>query len=105
MAGVELLWARVTITEEENMQVQEDLPQQFGVDLKGRQLIQDLKKYWDAITARHRKLDNEIKDLQTRYANDMQIKQLKIQKLRIKEEIEIMKGDFHQFQTDSIRNH
>ena len=25
------------------MQVQEDLPQQFGVDLKGRQMIQDLK--------------------------------------------------------------
>ena len=38
MAVVGLLWARVTITEEENMQVQEDLPQQFGVDLKGRQL-------------------------------------------------------------------
>ena len=55
------------------MQVQEDLPQQFGVDLKGRQMIQDLKKYWDAINTRHRKLDNEIKYLQTRYANDMQI--------------------------------
>ena len=87
------------------MQVQEDLPQQFGVDLKGRQMIQDLKKYWDAITTRHRKLDNEIKDLQTRYANDMQIKQLEVQKLRINEKIEIMKVDFHQLETDYIRNH
>ena len=87
------------------MLVQEDLPQQFGVDLKGRQMILDLKKYWDAITTRHRKLDNEIKDLQTRYANDMQIKQLKVQKLRIKEEIEIMKVDFPQLETDYIRNH
>ena len=87
------------------MQVQEDLLQPFGVDLKGRQMIHDLKKYWDAIIIRHRTLDKEIKDLQTRYANDMQIKQLKIQKLRIKEEIEIMKVDFHQFETDYIRNH
>ena len=87
------------------MQVQEDLPQQFGVDLKGRQMIKDLRKYWDAITTRHRSLDDEIKDLQKRYANDMQIKQLKVQKLRIKEEIEIMKVDFHRFETDYIRNH
>ena len=40
------------------MQTQEDLP----VNIKGHDKVNDLKKYWDALVSKQRKLDNEIKE-------------------------------------------
>ena len=39
------------------MQIQEDLP----VNRKGHDKIKDLRKYWDELIIRHRRLDDEIK--------------------------------------------
>ena len=68
------------------MQIQEDLP----VNRKGHDKIKDLRKYWDELIIRHRRLDDEIKESYNAYQSDQIIKSLKLNKLHLKQEIEII---------------
>ena len=71
------------------MQIQEDLP----VNRKGHDKIKDLRKYWDELIIRHRRLDDEIKESYNAYQSDQIIKSLKLNKLHLKQEIEIIKKE------------
>ena len=71
------------------MQIQEDLP----VNRKGHDKIKDLRKYWDKLIIRHRRLDDEIKESYNAYQSDQIIKSLKLNKLHLKQEIEIIKKE------------
>ena len=41
------------------MQTQEDLPS----NMKGHDKVNDLRKYWNGLIVRHRRLDDEIKEV------------------------------------------
>ena len=71
------------------MQIQEDLP----VNRRGHDKVNDLKKYWDELVIRHRRLDDEIKESYNAYHSDQLIKSLKLNKLHLKQEIEIIKKE------------
>ena len=71
------------------MQTQEDLP----VNRRGHDKVNDLKKYWDELVIRHRRLDDEIKESYNAYHSDQLIKSLKLNKLHLKQEIEIIKKE------------
>ena len=79
------------------MQTQEDLP----VNRKGHDKINDLKKYWDELIIKHRRLDDEIKESYNAYQSDQIIKSLKLNKLHLKQEIEIIKKELAEL-ADSI---
>ena len=86
--------------QEITMQTQEDLP----VNIKGHDKVNDLKKYWDALVSKHRKLDNEIKEAYKAYRPDQTIKNLKLNKLHLKQETEIIKKELGDL-LDSIRKY
>ena len=71
------------------MQTQEDLP----FNMKGHDKVNDLKKYWNGLISRHRKLDTEIKEGYDNYRPDQYIKSLKLNKLHLKQEIEIVRSE------------
>ena len=71
------------------MQTQEDLP----FNMKGHDKVNDLKKYWNGLINRHRKLDTEIKEGYAHYRPDQYIKSLKLNKLHLKQEIEIVRNE------------
>ena len=71
------------------MQTQEDLPQTKG----GHDKVNVLKEYWDGLVSRHRRLDDEIKEGYDAYKSDQFIKSLKLNKLHLKQEIEIVKKE------------
>jgi len=71
------------------MQTQEDLP----FNMKGHDKVNDLKKYWNGLISRHRKLDTEIKEGYAHYRPDQYIKSLKLNKLHLKQEIEIVRNE------------
>ena len=71
------------------MQIQEDLP----VNRRGHDKVNNLKKYWDELVIRHRRLDDEIKESYNAYHSDQLIKSLKLNKLHLKQEIEIIKKE------------
>jgi hypothetical protein len=71
------------------MQTQEDLP----FNMNGHDKINDIKKYWNGLVNRHRRLDDEIKEGYDAYKSDQFIKSLKLNKLHIKQEIEIIKTE------------
>ena len=60
---------------------------------KGHDKINDLKKYWDELIIKHRRLDDEIKESYNAYQPDQIIKSLKLNKLHLKQEIEIIKKE------------
>ena len=60
---------------------------------KGHDKIKDLRKYWDELIIRHRRLDDEIKESYNAYQSDQIIKSLKLNKLHLKQEIEIIKKE------------
>ena len=60
---------------------------------KGHYKINDLKKYWDELIIKHRRLDDEIKESYNAYQPDQIIKSLKLNKLHLKQEIEIIKKE------------
>ena len=68
---------------------------------KGHDKINDLKKYWDELVIKHRKLDDEIKESYNAYQSDQIIKSLKLNKLHLKQEIEIIKKELAEL-ADSI---
>ena len=71
------------------MQTQEDLP----FNMIGHDKVNDLKKYWNGLINRHRKLDDEIKEGYDNYRPDQYIKSLKLNKLHLKQEIEIVRNE------------
>ena len=71
------------------MQTQEDLP----FNMKGHDKVNDLKKYWNGLISRHRKLDTEIKEGYAHYRPDQYIKSLKLNKLHLKQEIETVRNE------------
>ena len=71
------------------MQTQEDLP----FNMKGHDKVNDLKKYWNGLISRHRKLDTEIKEGYDQYRPDQYIKSLKLNKLHLKQEIETVRNE------------
>ena len=71
------------------MQTQEDLP----FNMKGHDKVNDLKKYWNGLINRHRKLDTEIQEGYDHYRPDQYIKSLKLNKLHLKQEIEIVRNE------------
>ena len=71
------------------MQTQEDLPS----NMIGHDKVNDLKKYWNGLISRHRKLDTEIKEGYAHYRPDQYIKSLKLNKLHLKQEIEIVRNE------------
>jgi hypothetical protein len=73
------------------MQTQEDLPS-YNVG-EGSDLIHEVSKHWFRILEKHRELDRAIENSYNHYANDLRIKELKAQKLRIKDEIERYRSD------------
>ena len=73
------------------MQTQEDLPSYEAVD--GSDLIHRVSKHWFRILEKHRELDRTIENSYNHYANDLRIKELKAQKLRVKDEIERYRSD------------
>ena len=73
------------------MQTQEDLPSYNVGD--GSDLIHQVSKHWFRILEKHRELDRVIENSYNHYANDLKIKELKAQKLRIKDEIERCRSD------------
>ena len=73
------------------MQTQEDLPSYNVWD--GSDLIHQVSKHWVRILEKHRELDRVIENSYNHYANDLRIKELKAQKLRIKDEIERCRSD------------
>ena len=60
---------------------------------RGHDKVNDLKKYWDELVIRHRRLDDEIKESYNAYHSDQLIKSLKLNKLHLKQEIEIIKKE------------
>ena len=73
------------------MQTQEDLPSCNVGD--GSDLIHQVSKHWFRILEKHRELDRTIENSYNHYANDLRIKELKAQKLRVKDEIERYRSD------------
>ena len=71
------------------MQTQEDLP----LNMKGHDKVNDLHKYWNGLISRHRRLDDEIKEGYSSYTPDQVIKSLKLNKLHLKQEIEVIKKE------------
>ena len=71
------------------MQTQEDLPS--FVD--GNDIIHQVSKHWFRILEKHRELDRTIENSYNHYANDLRIKELKAQKLRVKDQIERYRSD------------
>ena len=71
------------------MQTQEDLPS----NMIGHDKVNDLKKYWNGLISRHRKLDTEIKEGYAHYRPDQYIKSLKLNKLHLKQEIETVRNE------------
>ena len=71
------------------MQTQEDLPS--FVD--GNDIIHRVSKHWFRILEKHRELDRTIQDSYDHYDNDLKIKELKAQKLRVKDQIERYRSD------------
>jgi len=70
------------------MQTQEDLPS----NMKGHDKV-NLRKYWNGLIVRHRRLDDEIKEGYRAYKPDQIIKSLKLNKLHLKQEIEVIKEE------------
>ena len=60
---------------------------------RGHDKVNDLKKYWDELVIRHRRLDDEIKESYNANHSDQLIKSLKLNKLHLKKEIEIIKKE------------
>ena len=56
-------------------------------------ILQDVTNLYNRLVNDHRKLDNEIIDLQNSYGNDQTIKALKMNKLHLKDEIEEIKSN------------
>ena len=73
------------------MQTQQDLPSYDAVD--GTDIIHQVSKHWFRILEKHRELDRVIENSYNHYANDLKIKELKAQKLRVKDEIERYRSD------------
>ena len=73
------------------MQTQQDLPTYNVGD--GGDLINQVSKHWFRILEKHRELDRTIEDSYNHYANDLRIKELKAQKLRVKDQIERYRSD------------
>ena len=71
------------------MQTQEDLPS----NMKGHDKVNDLRKYWNGLISRHRRLDDEIKEGYNAYKSDQVIKSLKLNKLHLKQEIEVIREE------------
>ena len=71
------------------MQTQEDLP----LNMKGHDKVNDLHKYWNGLISRHRRLDDEIKEGYNEYKPDQVIKSLKLNKLHLKQEIEVIREE------------
>jgi len=71
------------------MQTQEDLP----LHKKGHNKVNDLKRYWDELIISHRRLDDEIRESYNAYQSDQLIKSLKLNKLHLKQEIELIKKE------------
>ena len=69
------------------MQTQEDLPLSKG----GHDKVNVLKEYWYVLVGRHRRLDGVIKEGFEAYRPDQYIKSLKLNKLHLKQEIELIK--------------
>ena len=51
-------------------------------------ILEDVTNLYNRLVNDHRKLDNEIIDLQNSYGNDQTIKALKMNKLHLKQQIE-----------------
>ena len=79
------------------MQTQEDLP----LNMKGHDKVNDLHKYWNGLISRHRRLEDEIKEGYNAYKSDQVIKSLKLNKLHLKQEIEVIKKEVENL-ADSI---
>jgi len=75
------------------MQTQEDLPHYDVAWGVGNELIHQVEKYWFKMNQTHRDLDRTIENSYNHYASDLRIKELKAQKLRIKDEIERCRSD------------
>ena len=60
---------------------------------RGHDKVNDLKKYWDELVIRHRRLDDEIKESYNAYQSDQILKSLKLNKLHLKQEIETIKKE------------
>ena len=73
------------------MQTQEDLPSYNVGD--GVDLIHQVSKHWFRILEKHRELDRTIQGSYDHYDNDLKIKELKAQKLRVKDQIERCRSD------------
>ncbi|SVA14735.1 uncharacterized protein METZ01_LOCUS67589 [marine metagenome] len=73
------------------MQTQQDLPSYDAVD--GSDIIHQVSKHWFRILEKHRELDRTIQDSYEHYGNDLKIKELKAQKLRVKDQIERYRSD------------
>ena len=71
------------------MQTQEDLP----LYKKGHDKVNVMKEYWDGLVSRHRRLDDEIKAGYEAYKPDQYIKSLKLNKLHLRQEIELIKKE------------
>ena len=74
------------------MQTQQDLPS-FDMRVDGSDVIHQVSKHWFRILEKHRELDRTIQDSYDHYDNDMKIKELKAQKLRVKDQIERCRSD------------
>ena len=74
------------------MQTQQDLPSS-DMRIDGSDVIHQVSKHWFRILEKHRELDRTIQDSYDHYDNDMKIKELKAQKLRVKDQIERCRSD------------
>ena len=81
------------------MQTQEDLPS----NLKGLDKVNDLRKYWIGLIVRHRRLDDEIREGYNAYKPDQIIKSLKLNKLHLKQEIEVIKEELENLVSSIIK--
>ena len=74
------------------MQTQQDLPS-YDMRLDGSDVIHQVSKHWFRILEKHRELDRTIQDSYDHYDNDLKIKELKAQQLRVKDQIERCRSD------------
>ena len=87
------------------MQTQQDLPS-YDMRLDGSDVIHQVSKHWFRILEKHRELDRTIQDSYDHYDNDLKIKEgyehyrpdqyiksLKLNKLHLKQEIEIVRNE------------
>ena len=83
MVGVELPWVQVTDTKGDKM-------------TRTDKIVEDVNNHYNNLVCEHKKLHDEIEQCQF-YAPDDDLKQLKMRKLKLKDEIQNLQANLKTF--------